>query len=110
MKKALVLGGSGTMGYAITKELCERGIHVVAFARNKQKLESLFQEERDVTIVAGDVFEKNNLLTAAKGVDIIFHAVNIPYAEWEKKQRNLLTNILEVTKYYDVKLGIVDNI
>lgn len=30
MKKALVLGASGSMGYAIVNELCGRGIHVVA--------------------------------------------------------------------------------
>ncbi|EJV78029.1 SDR family NAD(P)-dependent oxidoreductase [Bacillus mycoides] len=110
MKKALVLGASGSMGYAIVKELCSRGIHVVAFARNKEKLEILFSGEENVKVVAGDVFIQEDIMEAAKGVDIIFHAVNIPYSDWEKKQPKLLKNILEVARYYDSKLGIVDNI
>ncbi|MES5891372.1 MULTISPECIES: SDR family NAD(P)-dependent oxidoreductase [Bacillus cereus group] len=110
MKKALVLGASGSMGYAIVKELCNRGIHVVAFARNKEKLDLLFSDEENVEVVAGDVFIQEDIMSAAKDVDVIFHAVNIPYSEWEKQQAKLLTNILEVTKYYGIKLGIVDNI
>ncbi|WP_439021062.1 SDR family NAD(P)-dependent oxidoreductase [Bacillus thuringiensis] len=110
MKKALVLGASGAMGYAITKELCNRGIDVIAFARNKGKLENLFQGEEHIQTVAGDVLVKTDIMDAAKGVDVIFHAVNIPYSDWEEKQSKLLRNILEVTKENNMKLGIVDNI
>lgn len=110
MKKALVLGASGAMGYAITKELCRRGIDVVAFARNKEKLEKLFYDEERVHIIAGDVFKRTNIMEAAKGVNVIFHAVNIPYSDWETKQPELLKNILETTKYYGAKLAMVDNI
>lgn len=110
MKKALVLGASGSMGYAIVKELCGRGIHVVAFARNKERLGALFSGNKHVEVVAGDVFVKEDIMNAAKDVDIIFHAVNIPYSDWEKQQEKLLINILEVSKHYGIKLGIVDNI
>ncbi|MBO1582026.1 SDR family NAD(P)-dependent oxidoreductase [Bacillus sp. XF8] len=110
MKKALVLGASGAMGYAITKELCARGIDVVAFARNKTRLERLFQGEEKVQIIAGDVFQRLDVMEATKGVDVIFHAVNIPYTDWEAKQSNLLKNVLETTKYYGIKLAMVDNI
>ncbi|WP_243525339.1 NAD(P)H-binding protein [Bacillus pseudomycoides] len=110
MKKTLVLGASGSMGYAITKELCGRGIGVVAFSRNKEKLEDLFCGEERIQIVAGDVFKQENIVEAAKGVDVIFHAVNIPYTDWELKQPKLLKNILETTKYHGAKLAMVDNI
>ncbi|MFF1289159.1 SDR family NAD(P)-dependent oxidoreductase [Bacillus thuringiensis] len=110
MKKALVLGASGSMGYAIVNELCGRGIHVVAFARNKERLSALFSGNKHVEVVAGDVFIKEDIMNAAKDVDIIFHAVNIPYSDWEKQQEKLLINILEVSKHYGIKIGIVDNI
>lgn len=110
MKKALVLGASGSMGYAIVNELCGRGIHVVAFARNKERLGALFSGNKHVEVVAGDVFIKEDIMNAAKDVDIIFHAVNIPYSDWEKQQEKLLINILEVSKHYCIKIGIVDNI
>ena len=54
MKKALVLGASGGMGYSIVKELSSRGISVTAFARTKRKLEKLFGEDPNVTILAGE--------------------------------------------------------
>ncbi|EJR00366.1 NAD(P)H-binding protein [Bacillus cereus] len=110
MKKALVLGASGSMGYAIVNELCGRGIHVVAFARNKERLGALFSGNKHVEVVAGDVFVKEDIMNAAKDVDIIFHVINIPYSDWEKQQEKLLINILEVSKHYGIKLGIVDNI
>ncbi|PFA20529.1 MULTISPECIES: SDR family NAD(P)-dependent oxidoreductase [Bacillus cereus group] len=110
MEKALVLGASGAMGYAITKELCGRGIDVIAFARNKKKLEDLFHGEERIQIVAGDVCKQENIMEAAKGVDVIFHAINIPYTDWELKQPELLKNILETTKYHGAKLAMVDNI
>ena len=47
MKKALVLGASGGMGYSLVKELSSRGIKVVAFARTKEKLERLFRDDAE---------------------------------------------------------------
>ena len=74
MKKALVLGATGGMGYSLVKELSSRGIKVVAFARTKEKLERLFRDDANVMIFAGNVFHKKDLAEAAKDVDIIFHS------------------------------------
>ncbi|GAA3328080.1 hypothetical protein GCM10020331_070610 [Ectobacillus funiculus] len=74
------------MGYSIVKELCERGIAVIAFARTKEKLEKLFGAEPNVTIITGDIFFRvEDLQAAARGVEVIFQAANIPYADWEGK-------------------------
>lgn len=110
MKKALVLGASGGMGYSVVKELAQRGIDVIAFARGKERLERLFQNEEMVTILPGDVFELENLKNAASGVDVIFHAMNIPYQEWEEKLPILVNNILKASKHTNAKLVLVDNI
>ncbi|WP_029326605.1 SDR family NAD(P)-dependent oxidoreductase [Bacillus sp. m3-13] len=58
MKKAMVIGASGGMGYALVMELVSRGVEVVAFARGKERLEELFGREENVTILAGDASEK----------------------------------------------------
>ncbi|WP_404330998.1 SDR family NAD(P)-dependent oxidoreductase [Mesobacillus maritimus] len=110
MKKALVLGASGGMGYAIVKELSARGIGVVAFARTKEKLEKLFNKDSNVTIFCGDIFSIADLQDAATGVDVIFHSANIPYPEWEEKLPVLVNNILTVAINEQSKLAIVDNI
>ncbi|MEH7385613.1 SDR family NAD(P)-dependent oxidoreductase [Bacillus sp. JJ1521] len=110
MKKALVLGASGGMGYAIVEELVERGIEVIAFARTKEKLGKLFTNRELVQIVAGDVFNKTDLLNAARGVDVIFHSVNIPYSEWYENQPTLMRNIVQAAESANCKLAFVDNI
>ncbi|ETI69771.1 SDR family NAD(P)-dependent oxidoreductase [Neobacillus vireti] len=110
MKKALVLGASGGMGYSIVKELSARGISVIAFARTRSKLEKSFAADSKVTIFPGDLFKLDDLREAAKGVDVIFHAANIPYEEWEAKLQGLISNILTVAKEESVKLAMVDNI
>lgn len=43
MKRALVLGASGGMGYSIVNELTDGGIEVIAFARNKKEARDTFQ-------------------------------------------------------------------
>ncbi|GEL78503.1 SDR family NAD(P)-dependent oxidoreductase [Tenuibacillus multivorans] len=110
MKKALVLGASGGMGSAIVNELQSRGVKVVAFARTEEKLKKLFGERSEVSIVPGDVFQYEDLIQAAEGVDVIFHSVNIPYYEWAEKQETLMTNIVKASEQVGCKLAIVDNI
>jgi nucleoside-diphosphate-sugar epimerase len=111
MRKVLVVGASGSMGYALVNELQTRGgFKVAAFARTKSKLETLFKNETNVSIVPGDVFKIEQLKAAAKDVEIIFHAMNVPYPDWEEKQPVLLRNILSVAKGENSKLVVVDNI
>lgn len=110
MEKALVLGASGGMGYAIVKELIEREIEVIAFARSKEKLEKLFKNREKIQIVTGDVFNEKDLINAAKGIDVIFHAINIPYSEWYEKQPTLMRNVVRAAESANSKLAIVDNI
>lgn len=110
MEKALVLGASGGMGYAIVEELIKREIEVIAFARSKEKLEKLFKNSEKVQIVAGDVFDKTELINVAKGIDVIFHAINIPYSEWYEKQPTLMKNVVQAAEVANSKLAVVDNI
>lgn len=110
MNKALVLGASGGMGYSIVQELAQRGIDVIAFARGKEKLAKLFANEEKVTIISGDAFNLDHLKEAAMDVEVIFHAMNIPYPEWEKRLPVLMGNVLEAAREATAKLVLVDNI
>jgi nucleoside-diphosphate-sugar epimerase len=111
MKRVLVIGASGGMGYAIVKELVSREtFQIVAFARTQSKLEKLFGNDSNVIVHPGDVFNVEELRAAAHGAEIIFHALSVPYHEWEARQPVLLNNILSVAKEVDAKLVVVDNI
>ncbi len=110
MKKALVLGASGGMGYSIVRELSYRGMEVIAFARNRSKLDRLFKDLPNVQIRTGDLSVSEDIQMAAKGVDVIFQASNIPYAEWEGNLGRLMENIVSAARSQSAKLAIVENI
>lgn len=110
MVKALVTGASGGMGYSIVKELSARGIQTVAFARNRSKLERLFQNDPHVAVFSGDMFHRDELQTAANGVDIIFQSAGLPYTEWKTSLLPLTAAVVDVAKKQSAKLAVVDNI
>ncbi|RSK29324.1 SDR family NAD(P)-dependent oxidoreductase [Bacillus sp. HMF5848] len=110
MSKALVIGASGGMGYALVKELISRGVEVVAFAKSEQKLTSLYKHEAKIKIATGDALIVQDLLKAAEGVDVIFNAISFPYQEWKEKHPRCVDNIISVALNCNAKIAHVDNI
>ncbi|MUK89822.1 NAD(P)H-binding protein [Ornithinibacillus sp. L9] len=110
MKKSLVLGATGGMGYSIVRELSARGMEVIAFARTKKRLHEMFDGDPNVVWKSGDVFNQYELEEIAQNVDIIYHAINIPYGDWKEKLIPLNQNIINTAKNASAKLAVVDNI
>lgn len=110
MRKAIVLGASGGMGYALVNELTAKGVEVIAFSRNEEKLHALFTDNPDVIVRSGDILNKHALLEASEGVDTIFHAVNIPYVQWNEKHPVIMLNVLETAKERGAHFVMVDNV
>jgi len=80
MKTALVLGATGSMGFSLVKELVGQGIEVRAFARNELKLKQCINDFQAIPYI-GDAFKLDHLVKAMEGVDVVFHAINIPYQD-----------------------------
>jgi len=110
MKKALVLGATGGIGYALVNELIERGVEVVAFSRTKERLYNLYQYESKVTTFSGDVLVEKDVIEAANGVDVIFHAISFPYQEWRDKHPLCIEIIIRAAEIQQAKIALVDNI
>ncbi|MGE7687863.1 SDR family NAD(P)-dependent oxidoreductase [Lysinibacillus sp. NPDC097214] len=110
MRKALVIGASGGMGYALVNELVSRNIQVKAFARNEKKLVALFRQHKNVEIISGDVFNEQDIMRASNGVDIIFHAISFPYQDWEKLHLRCLDMVINIAERRGAKIALVDNI
>ena len=111
MKKALVLGATGGMGFALVEELVSRGIETIAFARSSEKL-ALFRQEWGprALIFSGDVMNESHLSKAVKSVDLVFHSINIPYEKWNPALFQILEAILASCKKHNKPLIYVDNI
>lgn len=110
MKRALVLGATGGMGYALVRELVDRDVEVIAFSRRKERLDTLYQNESKVTIFPGDALVEKDVIKAADGVDVIFHAVSFPYQEWEYKHPLCIEIIVRAAEIHQAKIALVDNI
>ncbi|WP_456276363.1 SDR family NAD(P)-dependent oxidoreductase [Bacillus sp. AK128] len=110
MKKVLVLGATGGMGYALVKELASRGIETIAFSRNEDKLNRLFDGMNQVRIHVGNVLIEQEVMKAAEGVEVIFNAISFPYQEWAEHHPLCMENIIKAAQVHHCKVAHVDNI
>jgi nucleoside-diphosphate-sugar epimerase len=111
MKKAVVLGATGGMGFSLVEELVSRKMETIAFARSKDKLEQYSKEWGPLaTIYVGDVLNEVQLREAISEADFVFHAINIPYQNWNPTLTNILSLILKECVAQNKPFIYVDNI
>ncbi|GLB59977.1 SDR family NAD(P)-dependent oxidoreductase [Cytobacillus sp. NCCP-133] len=111
IKTASVLGATGGMGYALTEALCHKNIRTIAFARSEENL-TKYKEEwgPNAEIFAGDALKPADIEKAVSEADAVFHAINIPYQNWEPALSIILDNILHVCRKHKKPFIYVDNI
>lgn len=78
MTKLLITGGTGSFGEAALRHfLDDKSIsEIVIFSRDelKQHLMRTFYNDSRITFIVGDIRDKDALLYACSGIDIVFHA------------------------------------
>lgn len=113
MKKAVVIGATGGTGAAITEELVNRGIPVVAFGRSLAKLEKLaagLGNPANLSLAVGDAFKADEVEKAAHGAEVMFHCANVPYHEMEERLLPLGEAVMEAADRLGLKLVVIDGI
>lgn len=82
----LVLGATGSIGYAVTANLLARRLPVTILVRNRAKADALFPNAPALTIVEGDAQDAallNRIVTNKQTAPThIFHGINYPYDKW----------------------------
>ena len=81
-KNILITGGTGSLGKALTKRLLETNPRInklIIFSRDEQKQFHMAQEFSEkkfpqIRFLLGDVRDKDRLVRAFQGVDIVIHA------------------------------------
>lgn len=91
----LILGATGSIGYAVTQNLLARQWPVTILVRNRAKAEKLFPNAPSLTILTGDVQDGDGLNRAATGTDFIVHAINYPYYQWAGNMVSATRNVIE---------------
>ncbi len=94
-RKALVLGATGGAGGEIAAALLRRGWIVRGLVRDITRP----QLSADIEWLAGDAMNAADVVRAARGVDVIVHAVNPPgYRDWHKLVLPMLDNTIAAAR------------
>jgi len=80
MTKIAILGANGRLGRVVGKAFIDAGFDVRAVTRTGK----VPAELRGATAVAGDAMDRQSLIRATQGVDIIFNGLNPIYTDWGK--------------------------
>jgi nucleoside-diphosphate-sugar epimerase len=87
----LILGAKGRLGQIATQAFLQDGWQVRAFARSWPE----GNDHPNLHCLTGDALDSAQLNAAAKGCDVILHALNLPYAQWHKGLAPLTRNVIE---------------
>lgn len=115
-KKVLIIGGTGTIGKSITKEILNHEPEVVRiFSRDEYKqfeMEQEFQDhKKDIRFLLGDVRDFSRVQRAMEDIDYVFHLAalkHVPFCEYnpfEAVQTNIIgtQNVIQAAIQSGVK-------
>jgi FlaA1/EpsC-like NDP-sugar epimerase len=114
-KKILVTGGTGSFGHQIVDRLMkENPAEIRIFSRDEKKqydMQFEYYGNNKLRFIVGDVRNKESLITAMRGVDIVFHAAalkQVPsceYNPYEAVKTNAMgaENVIEAALFHNVE-------
>ncbi|MGD6940729.1 SDR family NAD(P)-dependent oxidoreductase [Cytobacillus gottheilii] len=114
-KKILIIGGTGTIGQYLTKELLIQGPNVIRiFSRDEYKqfeMQQELQEHQNIRFLIGDIRDEKRLSRAMEDIDYVFHLAamkHVPACEYnpfEAVQTNVLgtQNVIQAALEAGVK-------
>lgn len=113
-KKILVTGGTGFIGSAIAKKLLEYKPKVVRIFSNDEdntfKMIQEIGEEENKRFLIGDIRDKERLIQAMEGIDIVYHAAalkHVPLCEYNPFEA-IKTNVLGTQNV--IEAALVSNV
>lgn len=110
-KHVLITGGAGFIGYNLARKLSEMKAVVTVYdnlsgARSEERAERL--KAARIRCIIDDISRKNELLSAAKGSDIVFHlaALSSVPESYKNPQKDCQINVLGTVNVLDVARAV----
>ncbi len=103
-KTALVLGATGGIGGEMARKLQARGWTVRALHRNADNMAARPGMDR-FNWIQGDAMQRADVVAAARGVDLIVHAVNPPgYQRWAELILPMIDNSIAAAQDFGARI------
>ncbi|HDH97465.1 MAG TPA: polysaccharide biosynthesis protein [Proteobacteria bacterium] len=114
-RKILITGGTGSVGRELVRWILHAKPKVVRiFSRDEGKqfeMRKEFEDERNVRFLIGDVRDKDRLMRALEGIDVVFHLAAMKHVEsceynpFEAVKTNIVgtENVIECALEQDVE-------
>lgn len=114
-KKILVIGGTGTIGQGLVKELIRKEAKVIRiFSRDEYKqfkMEQALGRPKNIRFLLGDIRDKERVRRAMEGIDSVFHLAalkHVPSCEYnpfEAVKTNVIgtQNVIECAIHHRVQ-------
>ena len=93
--KYLLLGATGSIGFAFAQVLIENRIPFTALARSGKKLSALLNNSGLAEIVEGDAMDGDLLNSLAADKEFIFHGINYPYDQWSENMPKVTRLVID---------------
>ena len=118
MKTAIVFGATSGIGKEISKLLLNNGYKVAITGRRLEKLKELKSKYSDQVYIVHNDIQKvdkveevfNKIINEFSTVDLIIQSSGVghinPTLDWDKEEETILTNVLGVTKLYDLSFNL----
>ena len=91
----LILGSTGSIGYAFVENLISKNIAITVLVRDVSKANNLFKSNPLVEIIRGDVQDLELLKQISTDKKYIFHGINYPYDKWFGNMDTATMKIIE---------------
>lgn len=95
-KKLLIIGGTGSLGNALIKNLSPDDYQISVYSRDEYKQRILMGDNPDVRYIVGDIRDARRLTEVFRDYEIVIHAAalkHVPTGE-EAPEETIKTNIL----------------
>jgi UDP-N-acetylglucosamine 4,6-dehydratase len=94
--RVFVTGITGSLGTAVTKELLKnKNIRIFGYSRDEHRQKKFIKDSR-ITLILGDIRDKDRLLESTRRMDIIFHFAALKHVDLleSNPEESIKTNVI----------------